>query len=201
MKHLLLASLITLLAFGTACGQAPEPEPAASDGIQVHGHWTVTVTNPDGTVDAVHEFENTLAQYGSGVLTALLAGETTVQGSLWELRLKQPYSSSGGIDSALTCQESASTGSYHTEIPAVATRNNLVNGSPLTLAGVCTVQTTETTVMISEVWSMIRMNPGITATGGTTSLVGTPFVKHTLDESITAANNQSLSFNVVISFS
>ena len=30
--------------------------PASSDGIQVHGHWTVTVTNPDGTVDAVHEF-------------------------------------------------------------------------------------------------------------------------------------------------
>ena len=55
MKHILLASLVTLLAFGTACGQALEPEPAASDGIQVHGHWTVTVTNPDGTVDAVHD--------------------------------------------------------------------------------------------------------------------------------------------------
>ena len=60
MKHLLLASLITLLAIGTACGQASESEPVASDGIQVHGHWTVTVTNPDGTIDAVHEFDNEL---------------------------------------------------------------------------------------------------------------------------------------------
>ena len=67
MKHLLLASLITLLAFGTACGQAAEPEPVASDGIQVHGHWTVTVTNPDGTLDAVHEFENDLADLGHGL--------------------------------------------------------------------------------------------------------------------------------------
>ena len=57
MKQLILASLITLLAIGTACGQASEPEsePVASGGIQVHGHWTVTVTNPDGTVDAVHD--------------------------------------------------------------------------------------------------------------------------------------------------
>ena len=47
MKKILLTSLITLLAFGTACGQAAEPEPVANDGIQVHGNWTVTVTNPD----------------------------------------------------------------------------------------------------------------------------------------------------------
>ena len=80
MKQLILASLITLLAIGTACGQAsaPEPDPVASDGIQVHGHWTVTVTNPDGTIDAVHEFENVLLNMGASLLTALLAGETAV---------------------------------------------------------------------------------------------------------------------------
>ena len=78
MKHLLVASLITLLAFGTACGQAaePAPEPVASDGIQVQGHWTVTVTNPDGTVDAVHEFENALTD--EGLLSNLLAGENKI---------------------------------------------------------------------------------------------------------------------------
>ena len=77
MKHLLLASLITLLAFGTACGQAPEPEPVASDGIQVHGHWTVIVTNPDGTVDAVHEFDNELTS--NGLLTSLLTGSNSIE--------------------------------------------------------------------------------------------------------------------------
>ena len=85
MKHLLLASLITLLAFSTACGQAPEPEPVASDGIQVHGDWTVTVTNPDGTVDAVHEFENALTESGSRGLTAILMGEAAVED--WFIRL------------------------------------------------------------------------------------------------------------------
>ena len=79
MKHLLLALLITLLAFGTACGQASElaPEPVASDGIQVHGHWTVIVTNPDGTVDAVHEFDNELTS--NGLLTSLLTGSNSIE--------------------------------------------------------------------------------------------------------------------------
>ena len=78
MKKLLLASLITLLAIGTACGQALEPEPVASDGIQVHGHWTVTVTNPDGTVDEVREFDNELTNTGKQMLSALLLGELSV---------------------------------------------------------------------------------------------------------------------------
>ena len=78
MKHLLLASLITVLAIGTACGQAPEPEPVVGDGIQVHGHWTVTVTNPDGTIAAMHEFDNELTNTGKQMLPALLLGELSV---------------------------------------------------------------------------------------------------------------------------
>ena len=53
--YLVIPILLIVLVLGVACGQALEPEPVASDGIQVHGHWTVTVTNPDGTVDAVHD--------------------------------------------------------------------------------------------------------------------------------------------------
>ena len=36
----------------------------------MHGHWTVTVTNPDGTVDAVMSFENAYTPWG--LLTSLL---------------------------------------------------------------------------------------------------------------------------------
>ena len=53
--YLVIPILLIVLVLGVAYGQALEPEPVASDGIQVHGHWTVTVTNPDGTVDAVHD--------------------------------------------------------------------------------------------------------------------------------------------------
>jgi hypothetical protein len=32
-----------------------------SDGIKVHGHWTIEVRNPDGTLAKHSEFENSLA--------------------------------------------------------------------------------------------------------------------------------------------
>ena len=50
--------------------------PAASDGIKVHGDWTLTVSNPDGSVDSVHEFENAfISSHGSAVLMWALMGE------------------------------------------------------------------------------------------------------------------------------
>ena len=134
-------------------------------------------------------------------MTALLTADTVVQQNIWELTLKQPSSNNGGIDSALACQESTATYSFYTKIPAVATRNTLVTGSPLTLAGVCTVQTTETTVMVNEVHSTFRVYPPIAISGTSGLTVGGDLTSHSLDEDITAANNQSLSFNVVISFS
>ena len=64
MKHILVATFITLLALGMGCAWISPASETTSEGIQVHGHWIVTVTNPDGTLDAVHEFENELS--GSG---------------------------------------------------------------------------------------------------------------------------------------
>ena len=77
MKHLLAIAFITLLAFGMGCAWISPTSETASDGIKVHGHWTVTVTNPDGTVDAVHEFDNKLVDWGA-VLSSLLAGENLI---------------------------------------------------------------------------------------------------------------------------
>ena len=56
MRHLLAITVITLLAIGTGCEWiSPSGQTISSVGIQVHGHWTATVTNPDGILDAVHE--------------------------------------------------------------------------------------------------------------------------------------------------
>ena len=80
MKHILVATFITLLALGIGCAWISPASQTTSDGIQVHGHWTMTVTNPDGSVDAVHEFDNDLAYAvsfegsGADLLTALVAG-------------------------------------------------------------------------------------------------------------------------------
>jgi hypothetical protein len=62
-----------------ARGQAsPTPFPTAekkgaAEGIKVHGHWTIEVRNPNGTLDSRREVENSLVVWAGGGQT-LLAG-------------------------------------------------------------------------------------------------------------------------------
>jgi len=194
MKHLLLAPLITLLAIGTACGQAPEPEPVASDGIQVHGHWTVTVTNPDGTVDAVHEFENEISAIGRPVITALLIGDTDV--AEWNIDIRQQ------LPVVLGCVgvETFMTGA--TVLPGSAYRDTGALNAPIKVSAACTVSglASEDEGKIIEVGIRLKLTSEIkylSLTDITTPLL----TNHTLDPKIEVSENQSVSFNVSLSFS
>lgn len=61
--------------------------PDTSDGIKVHGDWTVTVSNPDGSVDSVHEFKNSLHPVGTSLVTSILAGENEGMGvKNWDIK-------------------------------------------------------------------------------------------------------------------
>ena len=77
--------------------KAGPPAKGAQEGIKVHGHWTIEVRNPDGTVDKHLDFENgfctvsnTRLSFGSGdvTLTALLFG-VVVPGP-WQITLGSP---------------------------------------------------------------------------------------------------------------
>ena len=214
MKHLLLASLITLLAFGTACGQAaePAPEPVASDGIQVHGHWTVTVTNPDGTVDAVHEFENALytsgTRPGGQLLTALVAGETQVTGHYIVI--------SSPIFSDLACKEQINEGASYPEVPATATRDMTTVETPVNIAGTCTVILAEgvPSTEITGVFTGLGFDPAVkqlktdsqgkpATSAGHVIVVNNDASNFTQkkDLQIPVVNTQMVTFNVIISFS
>jgi hypothetical protein len=50
------------------------------EGVKVHGHWTVEVKNPDGSLVKHIEFENSLVGSGAGdmILAQLLSGEMVV---------------------------------------------------------------------------------------------------------------------------
>jgi len=50
------------------------------EGIKVHGHWTVEVKNPDGSLAQHVEFENSLVGGGAGdmILAQLLSGEVVI---------------------------------------------------------------------------------------------------------------------------
>ena len=205
MKKILLTSLITLLAFGTACGQAPEPEPEpmASDGIQVHGDWTVTVTNPDGTVDAVHEFENAVTGYGKEALTSILMGEIDV--NKWWIVVKGRLS-----DDSLNCNLPAGNpsivtyagpGFYELHIPAFVYRDVETSGTPIKLSLSCT--TTNDFPWDEPHISLVGTKMTFDSTL-TTSLAPQPWTnltRHDMDPVIEVSTYQALSFNISISFS
>lgn len=64
-----------------ASNAAPANNETAADsqgtGIKVHGHWTIVVRSPDGSVASRHEFENSLMPGGQKFLASLLARQAT----------------------------------------------------------------------------------------------------------------------------
>ena len=57
----------------------------ARRGLNVHGHWTIEIRNPGGSLAGRHEFENYLAPVGKKLLTAILTRTGTMM--QWDVRL------------------------------------------------------------------------------------------------------------------
>lgn len=72
------APALTPTTVHTPAVSAPDESDTTSEGIQVHGHWTIEVRDPDGSVDERIEFDNALEADGARVLAELLGGERTV---------------------------------------------------------------------------------------------------------------------------
>lgn len=74
----LVALLLGVIQPEATAGLRAQGQP---EGIQVHGHWTIDVRNPDGTLVSHHDFENGLV--GATVLAQVL-GHTLVAG-VWDV--------------------------------------------------------------------------------------------------------------------
>ena len=94
----LAAAVASLLMLGAALrAQAPAIPPAApqakssggmSEGIKVHGRWTIDVRNPDGSLASHTDFNNALHPGGAYFLTQLLARRESPL--LWVVELFGP---------------------------------------------------------------------------------------------------------------
>jgi hypothetical protein len=51
---------------------------AVQNRVAVRGQWTITITNPDGTVASRHEFDNALVGAGQNLLVNLLGRSATI---------------------------------------------------------------------------------------------------------------------------
>lgn len=84
-RILVLAAALALAV--TACAADSEPTSGPSEGIAVHGDWTIDVYDPDGTLVDSTEFSNALTQNGAATLSELLAGTRVVDRDSWRIGL------------------------------------------------------------------------------------------------------------------
>jgi hypothetical protein len=152
--------------------------------IKVHGHWTIDVRNPDGSLASHNEFENALVANGATLLSGLLAhnGNTALG---WVV-----YLDGGGIAEPIVAQS----------VPAVlfnfASTNLTVAtqaGGQLVLQG--SLQAGATTT-VSTVTSDLFFQRADGSLGG-----GGEFSQRTLSQPISAQAGQIIQVTVVFSFS
>jgi hypothetical protein len=62
----------------TTAAPGAESKGGQKEGIKVHGHWTIDVRNPDGTLVTHREFENSIQGSGTRVLAQLLGRNFSV---------------------------------------------------------------------------------------------------------------------------
>tara|TARA_B100001245_G_C22673371_1_gene329448 strand:+ start:14 stop:637 length:624 start_codon:yes stop_codon:yes gene_type:complete len=206
MKHILVATFITLLALGTGCAWISPASETASDGINVHGHWTVTVTNPDGTLDAVHEFDNGLTgnSIGSGadLLTALVAGETSITAHTIDLITNIETNN-------FLCAQPTQYETYSNVVSLWANvTRDVAPDTPIRFKASCVFifNDPQESLEIQSVRTQMRIGEGIESYnkgGDLPSYIAggiyNPFTSKDI-ENITVKHNQGVFINVVISF-
>ena len=171
-----------------------------SEGIKVHGHWTIEVHNPDGTVVSRREFENALESMGQTLLAAFLARVWSPGG--WGIELSSPENGGhpcGNSTTTVICHIFESTYPGGTTLGVfrtlTVTRSGAGNGV-LVLSGAATAGRTG---------SVSRVNTGVQQCNFLANCVGSSFpplaVTATTIAPITVQTGQQIQVTVEISFS
>ena len=153
------------------------------EGIKVHGHWTIEVHNPDGTLATHREFENSLLPTGAAYFaTCSVSGCAQVA---WTIRVKAGTTALSicpgtGVDQAGVCDISATAS-------ASQSGSFILNGS-LTAAGPGSISFVKSGNNVTGI--------GFTGTGGELGLT-----LATLSAPVQVAGGQILQVTVLISFS
>lgn len=178
----LAAALVVAASAGSA------QERGTGEGIKVHGHWTIDVKNPDGTLAAHHEFKNALQYAGQIALSGLLAGQLSQGG--WAIYSIDP----GGTLTRLTEDQGAVS---HLPSYITALSNNLtVNVSTTPTQSQTVLQGSAATPSLLQIATV-----GTYLVSGSQNGVFYTFTEHTLAQPITVQAGQIVQVTVVFSFS
>lgn len=161
-----------------------------SEGIQVHGHWTIDVKNPDGSLASHHEFEN--AYVGGIVLSYFMGGYRSTGTMEVDLTASSPSGNLAIIESS--CPHSTPPPGYfynpQKSVPSIA----------LHLHGTAQAVVTTSIVSVSTVVYSCSSNVLPSACNCSN---GSPFqvTLTTLPQPIPVQQDQEIVVNIDISFS
>lgn len=78
MRLRALGLLAVLALMAASCGGVLPEAGGPSEGIQVHGDWTIDIYNEDGSLDRSLTFSNGLLSNGAAIIASALAGQSTI---------------------------------------------------------------------------------------------------------------------------
>jgi len=199
-----VAMLALVLGSQPAARAASDGPPAGaqSEGIKVHGQWTIDIRNTDGSLASHHEFKNALDSFGATALAQML-GRQTVTGvwgvSLWQIGsgLRRPCPSY--FNGACVIGEVGSTdpeAQFKTLTVTVPTAGP--NAGKLVLSGNATA---EADGDIAQVGTGIGLCGANTAPAACTRFRDIPFTAHNFPSPIVVLAGQIIQVTVVISYS
>ena len=203
----LVFGLVVALGSGVPAVYAQAPvSPGGSgggpkEGIKVHGHWTIEVRQPDGTLLTRHDFENAVTATGRSYLVWFLAQARTA--GLWSVTVSGPLCSPDAFGNS-SCKL-VQADSLHSEGGNIFKNltvglGNALFPSSLTLSGSFTAASAGN---VSSVGTGLGIcNPLIEGPANCTASTLTPnFSGTTLSTPVDVQAGQIVQITVVFSFS
>lgn len=200
MKTRLLGLVAVVALVATACGSgaASSAAPGPSEGITVHGEWTIEVYDADGTLAESVEFSNALDSIGAEHLALLLSGQL-VAGE-WHVEIGNyapgSHPCTDGAGSGDTCRATQVWDFQPNFFPTLVVDSSVAG--QLTLDGSVVV---ENDTSITAVETRLA-----TCTVGTNDCLNTGYAPASfsgtlLDTPVPVSSGQTVQVEVVISFS
>jgi hypothetical protein len=171
---------------------------ASQEGIKVHGEWTLTVRNPDGTIAARHEFKNALYPGGGDKILAQLLAGTAVTGQ-WTIALFASSATACNANNA-PCQitENSSPNAANSRDLTRTVPTSGPDAGKLVLRGSVRIPNNATiTTVQTELTSCAPTVPAASCV----SAFGDGFTQKSLTTGVPVVQDQLVEVKVVISFS
>ncbi len=190
-----------------------EPQDGMNEGIEVHGRWTIEVSEPDGKLVSRTEFDNALTTSGAASLAQILSREFTV--ATWSVVILGTNNANGPCTNNFGDGVGCSISEYpatHATIASSATKfGGLAADSPATgpNAGSLVLTGTATVTNDTDIGRVFTVLSGCSSTSApsdyltclTPNQFANTMTEKTLDTPVPVLTGQVVNVTVVISFS